>query len=103
MQNVLIKPVLSEKTLINAAKGLYTFSVDKRANKNQIADAVSQFYKVHVTQVKTIMVPGKIHRVGRKMNTVKKSDWKKAMVSLKKGETIAAFQLTDTQPEEKQK
>ena len=94
MQDVIIRPILTEKSLQAVAKGFFTFAVKITANKNNIAKAVADTYKVHVRDVRTIRMPGKARRVGKKMFTIQKPDWKKTIVLLAKGETIDAFQIT---------
>lgn len=64
----------------------YLFWVDTRANKLQVKHAVEQIYKVKVVKVNSAVVPGKIKRV--RFKTGKTSDWKKAIVTLKKGHQI---------------
>lgn len=94
MNIVVKKPLLTEKTLALAAKGLYTFVVDKDSNKRDIKADVEAFYKVTVTDVRTVSVHGKTRRTGRTMKTMQKSDWKKAMVTLATGQKIDAFEVT---------
>lgn len=90
-RQVVQRPLLTEKTLALANKGWYTFAVDKLARKEQIAKDVEKNYKVKVTQVRTIAMHGKVRRSGKRMLTVRKPDWKKALVTLAKGQTIEAF------------
>ncbi len=95
---VLIRPYITEKTMTNAARGWFTFVVRIDANKAEIAKEIHEKYKVTVTDVKTIIVHGKTKRVGRRQQTIQKSNWKKAMVQLAPGQTIDAFQLGETKP-----
>jgi large subunit ribosomal protein L23 len=97
MQQIIIRPVLTEKSLTLASRGWYTFEVDLDAEKPGIASELSRTYGVTVTDVRTIRMHGKTRRTGRKMKQVQKSDWKKAMVQLKSGQTIDAFHIA---PEE---
>lgn len=85
---------MTEKSLSLAARGWYTFQVDVSCNKAHIAQDIERLYKVDVTRVRTIMVRGKSRRVGRKRTEVKKSDWKKALVQVKEGQTIDAFEVS---------
>jgi len=85
---------MTEKSLDLAAKGWYTFKVDIDAPKKQIASAISRLYNVTVKQVRTILLHGKVRRVGRKMLTVTRPNWKKALVQLSPGQTIEAFTTT---------
>ncbi len=88
---VIKKPLVTEKgAVLREVYGTYAFQVDRRANKHQIKGAVEQLFNVHVTQVRTLIVRGKIKRVGR--STGKRSNWKKALVTLKQGEKIEFFE-----------
>ena len=71
-------------------EGKYTFKVPLNANKIQIRKAVEQIFKVQVEKVATIRVEGKVKRMGRTQG--KRSDFKKAIVTLKAGETIEFFE-----------
>ena len=67
----------------------YVFEVEKKANKHTIKSAVEELFKVKVERVRTMIMPGKIRRMGR--NEGKTSTWKKAIVKLKAGEVISMF------------
>jgi len=84
---VLLYPLVSEKTSRLEAVGQYAFAVARGANKVEIKKAVERHYKVHVTGVNVVNVSGKAVRFGRTEGRQK--DWRKAYVSLKKGETLA--------------
>ena len=85
--NVLKRPLLTEKgTDQKEALNKYLFEIDKRANKIEVKKAVEKIFSVKVDEVRTINVKGKVKRVGR--NLGKRSDWKKAIVTLKAGEKI---------------
>ncbi|MEK7065392.1 MAG: 50S ribosomal protein L23 [Patescibacteria group bacterium] len=94
MKKIITKPLITEKSLSQAARGWYTFSVDQGSRKRDIAGAVARLYGVTVTGVRTALMHGKERRAGRNMKRVTKSDWKKAFVHLAKGQTIAAFEVT---------
>lgn len=89
-----MKPHLTEKSLVLAAKGYYTFVVDPSARKEEIKSALGDLYNVHVLEARTIAMHGKIRKAGRKMTKVKRSNWKKAVVKLAAGEKIDAFEVT---------
>lgn len=91
LQKIVKRPLLTEKTLALAAKGWYTFAADKLARKEQIAAQIEKLYNVKVTVIRTMFLRGKVRRSGRKMLMLKKPDWKKALVRLSQGQTIAAF------------
>ncbi len=83
----IIKSILrTEKGTFLAAENKYMFWVSKKSNKIQIKKAVEEIYKVHVTGVNTLGVKPKPKRVRYKLG--KTSPWKKAMVTLKSGESI---------------
>jgi large subunit ribosomal protein L23 len=91
MRYVVKKPLITEKSLNRAAKGWYTFAVDISAAKQAIASHVAKLYGVTVVSVRTMRMPGKTHRVGRKLRTAVSPDWKKAIVHVAPGQTIEAF------------
>lgn len=92
--HVVVRPIITEKSLSLAAKGWYTFSVKPSAGKHAIASGVSSLYNVKVINVRTSIFSGKSRRVGRKMKEIVRSDWKKALVWLEKGQTIPVFDVT---------
>jgi len=94
MKNVLVRPLITEKTLIYAAKGWYTFLVALLARKEDAARDISAFYKVTVIDIRSSHMHGKMRRVGKKMKYIKKPDTKKVMVRLAKGQKIDAFEVT---------
>ena len=80
-------PVITEKASEKMERdGTYSFEVDSRANKIEIRRAVEGAFKVTVTRVNTLTARGKLKRV--RWQTGKTPDWKKAMVTLKKGDKI---------------
>ncbi|MCX6810814.1 MAG: 50S ribosomal protein L23 [Candidatus Berkelbacteria bacterium] len=91
MNNLVIKsPVISEKSFALASTGVYVFLVTPEANKKIVATQVHEMYKVDVEEVRIINIPGKIKRAGKKMG--RRSDIKKALVKVKKGQKIAIFE-----------
>lgn len=94
MKYVIQKPLITEKTFALAGRGWYTFAVSASANKVQIADHIGALYHVTVTDVRTARMHGKTQRSGKSKIAVTKSDWKKAMVQLVKGQKIDAFEVT---------
>ena len=79
-EDIIIKPIVTEKSSSGIQDGKYTFKVDKRATKVQIADSVEALFGVKVLNVNTMMVKGKEKRVGA--NTGRRPDWKKAIVTI---------------------
>ncbi len=80
-QDIIIKPLLTEKGYDGIADKKYTFIVAKSANKSQIKDAVEKLFKVDVKSVNTVNCKGKLKRMGR--NEGYTPDYKKAVVQLK--------------------
>ncbi len=89
-RDILIRPLVTEKSTALMEQGKYVFMVAKEANKIQIANAVAEIFKVKVVSVNTVNVLGKMKRMGR--NAGKRSDYKKAIVKLAAGETIEFFE-----------
>jgi len=87
---VLRRPIVTEKSTMLAAQGKYVFEVAVGANKPQIADAVEKAFDVHVVDVNTAHVRGKLKRYGR--NVGRQVSWKKAVVTLREGEQIQVFE-----------
>ncbi len=79
-EDIIIEPVITEKSNDGIQEGKYTFKVNKKATKVDIAKAVEKLFEVKVLKVNTINVSGKTRRVGR--NVGKTSDWKKAIVTI---------------------
>ena len=88
--DVLIRPIITEKTTLLMQENKYTFQVPLNANKVEIRKAVESIFNVKVEKVATIRVLGKTKRMGLTMG--KRSDYKKAIVTLKAGETIELFE-----------
>jgi large subunit ribosomal protein L23 len=86
---VIIRPVVSEKTFVLAEAGKYTFRVADKAHKTQIRQAVEQLFDVHVVEVRTASVKSKPKRRGHTSGRTRV--WKKAIVQVREGETIPIF------------
>jgi large subunit ribosomal protein L23 len=94
LSNILKKPLITEKTIKLTEDSKFTFIVDVRATKKTVKKAVEKFFTVDVENVWIIKIKGKTIRVGRfKRKTSQKPDFKKAIVKLKKGQTIDLFAL----------
>ncbi len=89
-RDIILKPVISEKSYDMIAHNRYTFEVAKTASKPQIAQAITDIFGVTVTSVNTMNVTGKPRRV--RVAKGKTRDWKKAVVTLKEGDSIEFFQ-----------
>ncbi len=79
-EEIIIAPVVTEKSNDQLQEGKYTFKVNKKATKVEIAKAVEKLFEVKVLNVNTITVRGKQKRVGYHVG--KTSDWKKAIVTI---------------------
>jgi large subunit ribosomal protein L23 len=88
---IIERPLLTEKSMDQSQAGKYTFRVSKDANKLEIAHAIETIYTVKVVKVNTLNVKGKTRRVGRYPEG-RTSDWKKAIVTLAKGQSITLFE-----------
>lgn len=88
-RDIILRPVITERTTAHMAEGKYTFVVDKRANKIQIAQAVEEIFKVKVAQVNTMNLHGKPKRMGRTQGH--RPSQKRAIVKLAAGESIEFF------------
>lgn len=89
-RQIIIRPVVSEKSYALMSDGKYTFRVDDRAHKTQIAQAVEEIFDVHVRAVRTASVKSKPKRRG--LHSGKSRSWKKAIVQLAPGERIELFE-----------
>lgn len=90
--DVIKRPLISEKTSLEGeGKNIIAFEVASDANKIEIRKAVEQLFKVQVVAVNTAVVRGKMKRVGMRFG--KRSNWKKAYVTLKEGSTVDFFEV----------
>jgi large subunit ribosomal protein L23 len=87
---ILIKPVVSEKSYHQVTENRYTFRVHKDAHKTQIRQAVEELFDVTVVGVNVVKVPPKPKRRGLYRGT--RPGWKKAIVELKAGDKIEIFE-----------
>ena len=86
---VIIRPVVSEKSYVLAAAGKYTFRIHPDAHKTQVRQAVEALFDVHVEEVRTISVKSKPKRRGASRGRTR--SWKKAIVQVRAGESIPIF------------
>jgi large subunit ribosomal protein L23 len=93
-RTLIIRPVISEKSYALIAEGKYTFRVDDRAHKTQIAQAVKEIFNVEVVGVRTAKVRAKPKRRG--LTKGRTRAWKKAIVQLAPGERIELFEGAET-------
>jgi large subunit ribosomal protein L23 len=91
---IVVRPVISEKSYALIAEGKYTFRVNDRAHKTQIAHAVEEIFGVKVAGVRTAKVRSKPKRRG--LHQGRTRAWKKAIVQLAPGERIELFEGAET-------
>jgi len=91
MKNILKKPLVSEKSFSKVAMSKFTFIVNNSASKYEIKAMVEDLFKVTVTAVNTINIIGKVKKGKKGMG--KRSDIRKAIVTLKKGDKIDLFEI----------
>lgn len=90
--DVIKKPLVTEKSTIEKdSRNIIALEVDRNANKIEIKQAVEKLFKVEVDDVNTVNVAGKVKRVGKHIG--KRSNWKKAYVSLKEGSNVDFFEV----------
>lgn len=96
LTHIIKKPIITEKSLNDAQSGIFTFLVDPKSTKNQIAQAVRNIYSVDVVSIRTINRPGKPYRVGRTRLIKTKANNKKAFIKLQKGQKIDLFDIEES-------
>lgn len=89
-QDIIIKPVITEKSMAMMGENKFTFVVHRNANKVQIRKAVEEIFKINVVSVYTMNMDGKRRRVG--VHVGRRSDWKKAIVKIADGQRIDFFE-----------
>jgi large subunit ribosomal protein L23 len=89
-RDIIIRPVVTEKTSDMMKDNKYTFQVAMGANKTEIRQAIEAIFNVKVVNVNTVRVEGKAKRMGKYEG--KRSDYKKAIVKLAEGNTIQLFE-----------
>lgn len=87
---ILLRPIITEKTTTEGEAGRYTFQVSAGANKRQIKEAVEELFDVQVMGVRVRNMPGKRRRFGRWLS--RPSPWRKASVTLAEGQSIEFFE-----------
>lgn len=91
MYSIIKRPVMTERSyLMNEGLNKVAFEVAREANKIEIKRAVEKIFDVKVRKVNTMMVPGKVKRT--RLGLGKRSDWKKAVVTLEEGSKINVFE-----------
>ncbi len=88
-QDIILKPIITEKSMEGLQQGKYTFKVAKDANKIEIAHAAEELFGVKVAKVNTMNCRGRAKRVG--LNAGRQPDWKKAIITLAEGSKTIEF------------
>lgn len=96
--DVIVSPVITEKTTEQMETSLYTFVVNERANKHEIAKAVEALWDVKVEGVRTMRYPGKakralLGRMAKNWNLGRRASYKKAVVQLVQGDEIEFYEM----------
>ena len=89
-RDVIVRPVVSEKSYAGLERNTYTFLVAKDSNKTEIKEAIQQIWNVRVTNVNTMVRKGKTKRT--RMAKGRRPDQKRAVVTLAQGDTIEIFE-----------
>lgn len=89
-REIIIKPVVTEKSVDLMQENKYCFKVAKDTNKIEIKNAIEEIFKVTVVNVNTVNVHGKMKRMGRTQGMT--ASWKKAVVTLREGDSIEVFE-----------
>ncbi|OIQ00556.1 50S ribosomal protein L23 [Candidatus Wirthbacteria bacterium CG2_30_54_11] len=90
LSHVLVRPVITEKSMSGSSMGKYTFEVHIDANQHVIKAALKQFFSVDAVKINVMIVKGKERRYGKRIGHTK--TWKKAIVTLKTGQKIELFE-----------
>ncbi|MCI7240210.1 50S ribosomal protein L23 [Aerococcus suis] len=88
-QDVIIRPIITEQSMIEMENDKYTFEVDRRANKTEVKQAVEDLFDVKVVKVNILNVRGKLKRMGRYAGYTRKR--RKAVVQIQEGQSIEIF------------
>ena len=89
--SIVVRPILTEKSMRLVDEGQYMFEITLKANKKQVAEAINQIFGVDVVEVRTHTRPGKTKRLVRQRKTTRTPSHKYAVLTLKKGQKIDGF------------
>jgi large subunit ribosomal protein L23 len=92
MRTTIIKPLVTEKSMNKVADGRYYFAVAQYATKTEIKNAIQKSFNVTVVGLSTSVVKGKSKRAGARRLEIADAVWKKAIVTVKKGDRISIFE-----------
>lgn len=91
--DIIISPVITEKSMKDAAKSRFTFKVSNNANKESIKKVIEKKFSVDVVKISSMVMKGKLKRFGARRVPTQTSSYKKAVVTLKAGQKIGLFEL----------
>jgi len=91
---IILKPVISEKSINDTVAGKYIFKVDPKANKHEIAKAIKDLYKVDILKVNTLKIKPEEKLIRGRFKSSSRL-WKKAVVTIKKGQKIEGFEIKE--------
>jgi large subunit ribosomal protein L23 len=91
-RSTIIKPLVTEKSMNKVADGRYFFAVSQYATKTQVKKAIESTFNVKVVGLSTSVVKGKSKRAGARRLEIADPVWKKAIVTVKKGDRISIFE-----------
>ncbi len=103
MHNIIIKPVVTEKSMQSKGPAKFTFMVSSFATKKDIKKAFKENYSVNVVSVSTTKIKGKRKRIGARRIETAETASKKATIMLKKGEKLSIFEAREEEPKKKKK
>lgn len=95
LSQIIKRPLITEQSMQDASKGVFTFEVVSSANKNQISEAIEKFFGVDVLGVRTTKMPASRYKVGRRRQEKVGKSSKKARVQLEAGQKIDLFELEE--------
>ena len=95
LKDIIIKPLITEKSLLATGQGKYTFAVARQASKLQIREALKKFFKVDALVIHTQRIKGKVRRGLKSRQVSQLPVWKKAIITLKEGQKIDAFEVQE--------
>lgn len=95
LYQIIRRPIITEKSMQDAASGRYTFEVDRFASKEDIRKAIQKQFGVTSIRVFTRLVKGKTYRSGASRQKIaRRAPWKKTVVQVKTGEKIGLFEIS---------
>jgi large subunit ribosomal protein L23 len=103
LHNVILRALITEKSTKEGEKGKFTFLVSPKADKKTIRHAFQQVFKVDVVNVVTLRMKGGRKKTGTRRIEVKESPVKKAIVTIKEGQTLGGVAKTETEKKESKK